>query len=71
MTHDILQTFFVLPDCLNHLSISNRTLLQLLEDVGWLNALVIEENVYPDLVRVFYSNMDCSAEKENRVITTV
>ncbi|KAK9185082.1 hypothetical protein WN943_025435 [Citrus x changshan-huyou] len=51
--------------------ISNRTLLQLLEDVGWLNALVVEENVYPDLVRVFYSNMDCSAEKENRVITTI
>ncbi|KAH9728331.1 Integrase catalytic domain-containing protein [Citrus sinensis] len=44
----------------------NRT-----SDVGWLNALLIEENVYPDLVKVFYSNMDCSAEKENRVITTV
>ncbi|KAH9768815.1 Integrase catalytic domain-containing protein [Citrus sinensis] len=42
-----------------------------LSDVGWLNALVVEENVYPDLVKVFYSNMDCSAEKENRVITTV
>ncbi|KAH9705964.1 hypothetical protein KPL70_012065 [Citrus sinensis] len=41
------------------------------KDVGWLNALLIEENVYPDLVKVFYSNMDCSAEKENRVITTV
>ncbi|KAH9762999.1 hypothetical protein KPL70_001024 [Citrus sinensis] len=49
-----------------HLSAHNR-----LADVGWLNALVVEENVYPDLVKVFYSNMDCSAEKENRVITTV
>ncbi|KAH9658634.1 hypothetical protein KPL70_023569 [Citrus sinensis] len=49
-----------------HLSTHNR-----LADVGWLNALVVEENVYPDLVKVFYSNMDCSAEKENRVITTV
>ena len=45
--------------------------MQLLEDVGWLNAIVFEENVYPDLVKVFYSNMDCSTEKENRVITTV
>ena len=71
MTREVLQTFFVLPDWLNNLSISNRTLLQLLEDVGWLNALVFEENVYPDLVKVFYSNMDCSAEKVNRVITTV
>ncbi|KAH9799739.1 hypothetical protein KPL71_000448 [Citrus sinensis] len=70
-TREVLQTFFILLDWLNHLSISNRTLLQLLEDVSWLNALLIEENVYPDLVKVFYSNMDCSAEKENRVITTV
>ncbi|KAH9716551.1 hypothetical protein KPL71_021497 [Citrus sinensis] len=38
---------------------------------SWIDALLIEENVYPDLVKVFYSNMDCSAEKENRVITTV
>ncbi|KAH9754083.1 hypothetical protein KPL71_015319 [Citrus sinensis] len=51
--------------------ISHRTLFQLLGDVGWIDALLIEENVYPDLVKVFYSNMDCSAEKQNRVITTV
>ncbi|KAH9671200.1 hypothetical protein KPL70_017266 [Citrus sinensis] len=51
--------------------ISHRNLFQLLGDVGWIDALLIEENVYPDLVKVFYSNMDCSAEKENRVITTV
>ncbi|KAH9779804.1 Integrase catalytic domain-containing protein [Citrus sinensis] len=51
--------------------ISHRTLFQLLGDVGWIDALLIEENVYPDLVKVFYSNMDCSAEKENRVITKV
>ncbi|KAH9685862.1 hypothetical protein KPL70_014139 [Citrus sinensis] len=49
-----------------HLSAHNR-----LADVGWLNALVVEENVYSDLVKVFYLNMDCSVEKENRVITTV
>ncbi|KAH9783541.1 hypothetical protein KPL71_009348 [Citrus sinensis] len=49
----------------------HRNLFQLLGDVGWIDALLIEENVYPDLVKVFYSNMDCSAEKENRVITKV
>ena len=42
-----------------------------MEDVGWINALVSEENVYPDLVKVFYLNMDASAEKENRVITNI
>ncbi|KAK9195176.1 hypothetical protein WN943_003295 [Citrus x changshan-huyou] len=42
-----------------------------LTEVGWINARVIEENVYPDLVKVFYSNMDISEEKKNRVITNV
>ena len=32
---------------------------------------MIEENVYPDLVKVFYLNMDTSTEKNNRVITKV
>ncbi|KAH9697591.1 Integrase catalytic domain-containing protein [Citrus sinensis] len=50
---------------------SYRNIFQLLGDVGWIDALLIEENVYPDLVKVFYSNMNCSAEKENQVITTV
>ncbi|KAK9192656.1 hypothetical protein WN944_003349 [Citrus x changshan-huyou] len=44
---------------------------RLTEEVGWINARVIEENVYPDLVKVFYSNMDISEEKQNRVITNV
>ncbi|KAH9685823.1 hypothetical protein KPL70_014116 [Citrus sinensis] len=70
-TREVLNTFFVLPDVLHTLQISHRTLFQMLGDVGWIDALLIKENVYPDLVKVFYSNMDCSAEKENRVITTV
>ncbi|GAY54995.1 hypothetical protein CUMW_161010, partial [Citrus unshiu] len=71
MTHKVLDTFYIVPDCLRSLSISNGNLLQLLEEVSWINALTINENVYPDLVKVFYSNMDTSAEKENRVITNV
>ncbi|KAH9763753.1 hypothetical protein KPL70_001275 [Citrus sinensis] len=59
------------PDSRIIFDISHRTLFQLLEDVGWIDALLFEENVYPDLVKVFYSNMDCSAEKENLVITTI
>ncbi|KAH9716748.1 Integrase catalytic domain-containing protein [Citrus sinensis] len=70
-TREVLNSFFVLPDVLHSLKISHRNLFQLLGDVGWIDALLIEENVYPDLVKVFYSNMDCSAEKENRVITTI
>lgn len=43
----------------------------MLGDVGWINALMIVENLYPDLVKVFYSNMDVSAENKTRVITNV
>ena len=48
MTCEVLTSFFVLPDWLRTLNISNRNLFQLLEDVGWINALLNEENVYPD-----------------------
>ncbi|KAH9783400.1 Integrase catalytic domain-containing protein [Citrus sinensis] len=55
----------------NSVALSTTEAEYIAADVGWIDALLIEENVYPDLVKVFYSNMDCSAEKENRVITTV
>ena len=71
MTHEVLPTFFVLSDWLHSLSISNGNLFQLMEEVSWINARVIEENVYADLVKVFNSNMDTSTEKENRVMANV
>lgn len=48
-----------------------KTIRYLLEFRGWKNALVVEECVYPNLVKVFYSNMDAFALNENRVITIV
>ncbi|KAH9768926.1 hypothetical protein KPL71_011792 [Citrus sinensis] len=36
-----------------------------------IDALLIEENVYPDLVKVFYSNMEVFEENKTRVITNV
>ena len=71
MTRKVLSTFFVLPDWVHSLNISHRNLYQLLEEVDWINTLVIEKNVYPDLVKVFYSNMDVSKEKKTWVITNV
>ena len=71
MTREVRSSFFVLPDWLHRLNISHRNLYQLLEEVGWINVLMIQENVYPDLVKVFYSNMDIFEEKKNRVITMV
>ena len=53
------------------LNISHRNLFQLLGDVGWIDELLIKENMYPDLVKVFDSNMEVSEENKTRVITNV
>ena len=70
-TCEVLNTFYVLQNWINTLNISRRNLFQLLGEVGWINALMIEENVYLDLVKVFYSNMDVFSENKTRVITNV
>lgn len=67
----IVSSFYVELDCLRTLLISNRNLVQLFEKVGWVNDVMFEENVYPNLVKVFYSNMDTFAETQNRIITHV
>lgn len=51
--------------------IYDKTIRYLLEFRGSKNSLVVEECVYPNLVKVFYSNMDAFALSENRVIITV
>ena len=39
--------------------------------MGWTNVLVILEPVYPNLVRVFYSNMIFSSNTTSRIFTNV
>ena len=39
--------------------------------VQWEVALSIDENVYENLVRVFYSNMDLSATRQIKILTFV
>ena len=70
-THEVLNMFYVLPDWIHTLNISSRNLFQLLGDVGWIDALMMEENLYPDLMKVFYLNMNISVENKTRVITNV
>ena len=53
------------------LKISYRNIFQLLGNIGWIDTLLIEENVYPDLVKVFYSNMEVFEENKTQVITNV
>ena len=67
----VLPSYFVNMDCMDSLFICNKKLRELLDGVKWSNALNIAENAYPNLVKVFFSNMDISTEKQNRVITSV
>ena len=39
--------------------------------VQWEEALSIDENVYENLVRVFYSNIELSATRQIKIITSV
>lgn len=71
MGRPVLSSYFVNMDCMDSLSICNKKLRELLDGVGWSNALNIAENAYPNLIKVFYSSMDASAEKQNWVITSV
>lgn len=64
----VLDSYFVNLDNLENLSIRRRTLKTLLENMGLINALIIRENVYPNLVTMFYSNMDIT---ESRILNDV
>lgn len=61
MPHIVLPSVFVNMDNMNHLSISGSCLREMLEHIDWSNVLNVEENLYSNLVKVFYSNMDISA----------
>ena len=71
MPRSIVSYFYVELHFLHTLLISNRNLVQLLEQVGWVNGVIIEENVHPNLAKMFYSNTDTSEEKRNHVISHV
>lgn len=68
MSRSVLDSYFLNLDNLENLSIRRRTLKTLLENMGLINALIIRENVYPNLVTMFYSNMDIS---ESRILNDV
>lgn len=67
----VVPPFYVELDFICTLIINNHILVQLLEKVSWINAMMIENNMYSNLVKVFYSNMDAPVAKWNCVITQV
>lgn len=71
MNRTIVTSYYFELEFLRPIMISNRNLVKLLEKILWINSLVIEENVYINLVRLFFSNMVTSTKKRNQVITHV
>lgn len=43
----------------------------MLELVGWESVLSIEEYVYPNLVKAFYSNIELSVTTQDMIVTNV
>lgn len=71
MTRTIIQSYFVNLDILENFSICGKTLITLLADMRWKNALVLKKPIYLNLVIVFYSNMLISSNIFNRIVTNV
>lgn len=71
MGRTIISSYFVELKAFNELSIYGRRIRRLLELVRWDNMLSIKDMVYPNLVKVLYSNMELSASRQGRIITNV
>lgn len=71
MTRSNITSYFVNLDFLDHLAICDKTLRDLLEDMGWTNLVTLREPVYPSLVKVFYFNMLISNTAPNKIFTSV
>lgn len=69
MMRKVTDSFYVDLDDFEELVVCSSNVKKILEP--WENALSIEEKVYPNLVRIFYSNMELSAIKFDRLVTNV
>ena len=71
MSRSALTPYFANLDNLENLAICDKSISDFLVDMGWTNALVLKEQYYPNLVKVFYLNMLISSQTTNRIITSV
>lgn len=71
MPRPVISSWYVDMDGFDELSICGKSVKRLLEIVGWKNALSIEDNVYPNLIRAFYSNMKISASRQDRILNNM
>ncbi|KAH9697929.1 hypothetical protein KPL71_023812 [Citrus sinensis] len=69
MTGKVTDSFFIDLVDFEELVVCSSNVKEML--ASWENALNIEEKVYPNLVRNFYSNMDLSATRLDKLVTYV
>lgn len=65
----VLDSFFVDIDDFRNLVVCGRSIRDMLQP--WEAAIDLDDRVYPNLVRVFYSNMEISDTRPNRIVTQV
>lgn len=71
MSHTVITSYFTDLNAFDHLFICDRSFKEMLELVGWESVLSIEEYVYPNLVKAFYSNIELSVTTQDKIVTNV
>ena len=69
MSRLVIAPYFVNLRNLKNLEICDKSLSYFLIAMGWKNVLVIKEQYYENLVKVFYSNMIIGSS--NRIVISV
>ena len=69
MTRKVIDSYYVDLEDFGELVVCGRSVRKML--LSWEPALDLDEQVYPNLVNVFYSNMKISATRIDRIITHV
>ncbi|KAH9650254.1 hypothetical protein KPL70_026300 [Citrus sinensis] len=65
----VLESFFVDIDDFRNLVVCGRSIRDMLQP--WESGIDFDDRVYPNLVRVFYLNMEISDTRPNRIVTQV
>lgn len=71
ISRSVVTLYFVNIDNFENLAIYDKSLSNLLVDMGWTNALVLRKPYFMNLIKVFYSSMLISSQTINRVVTSI
>lgn len=69
MDRKVIDSYYMYLDDFEELVVFGKSVKEMLE--SWEDALSIEERVCPNLVRVFYSNMELSPSRLDRILINI